>query len=203
MEKRKRQQRPRAVSRAVSAFALPLEGGRLLLRERRLWSLALVSMLLSLAAFAAAITFIVRYAGEIHAGVKKQIQVDQEGLPDGLRRLIGLATAVPERKGARREAVREPLLARESLQAKHGGVEGRGELVGQARRQSSHGPQSIDPGLALAQEGKVALERRHAPRQPRSGDPEDHRTLVRPGGGRAVARESRAGSCLERLHGCR
>ncbi len=63
------------MSRAVSAFALPLEGGRLLLRERRLWSLALVSMLLSLAAFAAAITFIVRYAGEIHAGVTEWMPV--------------------------------------------------------------------------------------------------------------------------------
>ncbi len=57
------------VRRAVAAFGLPLEGGRLLLRERRLWSLALVSMLLSLAAFAAAIAFVVSYAAEIHAGV--------------------------------------------------------------------------------------------------------------------------------------
>ncbi len=55
--------------RAVAAFGLPLEGGRLLLRERRLWSLALVSMLLSLGAFVAAIAFVVSYAAEIHSGV--------------------------------------------------------------------------------------------------------------------------------------
>jgi uncharacterized protein involved in cysteine biosynthesis len=54
---------------AVSAFALPFEGGRLLLRERRLWSLALVSLLLSLAAFAAALGFLVAYAAEIHGAV--------------------------------------------------------------------------------------------------------------------------------------
>jgi phospholipid/cholesterol/gamma-HCH transport system permease protein len=45
-------------------------------------------------------------------GAQRQIVVDQEGLPDGLRRLLHLATAVPERQGARREAIREPFLAR-------------------------------------------------------------------------------------------
>jgi CysZ protein len=54
---------------AVSAFALPFEGGRLLLRERRLWSLALVSLLLSLVAFAGAVGFVIAYASEIHAAV--------------------------------------------------------------------------------------------------------------------------------------
>ena len=42
----------------------------------------------------------------------KNIAVNQEGLPEGVRKLIDLAFAVPERKGARKETVREPLLAR-------------------------------------------------------------------------------------------
>jgi phospholipid/cholesterol/gamma-HCH transport system permease protein len=45
-------------------------------------------------------------------GAQHQIVVDQEGLPEGLRRLVHLATAVPERQGARREALREPFLDR-------------------------------------------------------------------------------------------
>jgi phospholipid/cholesterol/gamma-HCH transport system permease protein len=45
-------------------------------------------------------------------GAQRQIAVDQEGLPSGLRRLLHLATAVPERQGARREAIREPFLDR-------------------------------------------------------------------------------------------
>ena len=42
----------------------------------------------------------------------KNISVNQEGLPEGVRKLLQLAFAVPERKGARKEAVQEPLLAR-------------------------------------------------------------------------------------------
>jgi phospholipid/cholesterol/gamma-HCH transport system permease protein len=42
----------------------------------------------------------------------KNITVDQEGLPEGVRKLLHLAFAVPERKGARREASREPWLTR-------------------------------------------------------------------------------------------
>ncbi len=42
----------------------------------------------------------------------KNITVNQGGLPEGVRKLIDLAFAVPERKGARKEAVREPLLDR-------------------------------------------------------------------------------------------
>ena len=38
------------------------------------------------------------------------IEAQKEGLPDGVRRLLALATAVPERKGARREAERIRLL---------------------------------------------------------------------------------------------
>ncbi len=39
---------------------------------------------------------------------QKKIQIVDEGLPQGARRLIALALAVPERKGARREAKRDP-----------------------------------------------------------------------------------------------
>jgi phospholipid/cholesterol/gamma-HCH transport system permease protein len=45
-------------------------------------------------------------------GAQRQIVVTQDGLPDGLRRLLHLATAVPERQGARREATRDPFLTR-------------------------------------------------------------------------------------------
>jgi phospholipid/cholesterol/gamma-HCH transport system permease protein len=48
----------------------------------------------------------------IALGAQRQIMVDQDGLPSGLRRLLHLATAVPERQGARREAIREPFLDR-------------------------------------------------------------------------------------------
>ncbi len=40
------------------------------------------------------------------------VQVENEGLPQGVQRLLALASAVPERKGARREFSREPFLAR-------------------------------------------------------------------------------------------
>jgi len=43
---------------------------------------------------------------------QKKIQIMDEGLPQGARRLIALALAVPERKGARREAKRDPFLVR-------------------------------------------------------------------------------------------
>ena len=41
-----------------------------------------------------------------------EIAVEKDGLPEGVRGLLDLATAVPERKGARREEKRDPLLAR-------------------------------------------------------------------------------------------
>ena len=41
---------------------------------------------------------------------QKGITVQSEGLPKGAQRLLALATAVPERKGARREAKRVPFL---------------------------------------------------------------------------------------------
>src|SRR5258706_8399437 len=42
----------------------------------------------------------------------RNIAVDRSGLPAGLRRLLELAEAVPERKGARREETDPPLLER-------------------------------------------------------------------------------------------
>ncbi len=42
----------------------------------------------------------------------KNITVSQEGLDEGIQKLVQLAFAVPERKGARKEAVREPILDR-------------------------------------------------------------------------------------------
>lgn len=38
--------------------------------------------------------------------------MDREGLPPGVRKLLDLAAAVPEKKGARREPTREPVLVR-------------------------------------------------------------------------------------------
>jgi phospholipid/cholesterol/gamma-HCH transport system permease protein len=60
------------------------------------WDSGLVTFLLDLMALAA----------------QQHIVVDQEGLPSGVRRLLHLATAVPERQGARREAIHEPFLSR-------------------------------------------------------------------------------------------
>lgn len=47
-------------------FRLPLEGARLLLRERSLWLPALVPVLLSVVAFTTAIGLVVAYAGPMH-----------------------------------------------------------------------------------------------------------------------------------------
>ncbi len=43
---------------------------------------------------------------------QQDLAFDKEGLPDGVKRLIGLATAVPERKGARKQATRDPFFNR-------------------------------------------------------------------------------------------
>ncbi|MEJ2729296.1 MAG: ABC transporter permease [Deltaproteobacteria bacterium] len=48
----------------------------------------------------------------INQCTENNISVAQEGLPEGVRKLLQLAFAVPERKGARREVSRESLLAR-------------------------------------------------------------------------------------------
>jgi phospholipid/cholesterol/gamma-HCH transport system permease protein len=54
------------------------------------------------------------------------VQIEDAGLPEGARRLLKLASAVPERKGARKEAGKEPLLARiggEAFDFVHGASE--------------------------------------------------------------------------------
>ena len=43
---------------------------------------------------------------------ERKITVDRSGLPDGIKRLLSLAEAVPERQGAGRGAAREPFFAR-------------------------------------------------------------------------------------------
>lgn len=42
----------------------------------------------------------------------KNLAFDKDGLPDGVQKLIALATAVPERKGARKESTRDPFFSR-------------------------------------------------------------------------------------------
>jgi phospholipid/cholesterol/gamma-HCH transport system permease protein len=44
--------------------------------------------------------------------VSRDIALDKSGLPDGLQRLLNLATAIPERKGARKTDIRDPFLIR-------------------------------------------------------------------------------------------
>ena len=46
------------------------------------------------------------------ASAEAKIEVVKEGLPEGVQRLINLATAVPERKGARKEAKKEAFFSR-------------------------------------------------------------------------------------------
>lgn len=55
------------------------------------------------------LTFLIK-VNELSA--QQKISTDHEGLPPGVQRLITLAFAVPERKGARREAIRKPFLVR-------------------------------------------------------------------------------------------
>ena len=53
------------------------------------------------------ITFLIKVFDQFS---QSQIDTDKEGLPDGVRRLLDLAAAVPEKKDAHKEAVREPFL---------------------------------------------------------------------------------------------
>ena len=55
------------------------------------------------------LTFLLKIHGYCQA---QDIDFQGEGLPDGARRMLHLAVAVPERKGARREAARENILIR-------------------------------------------------------------------------------------------
>jgi phospholipid/cholesterol/gamma-HCH transport system permease protein len=57
-------------------------------------------------------TLLIFLAKVIATCAQKNIDVNKTGLPEGVRRLLDLAAAVPERKGARREEVREPFLSR-------------------------------------------------------------------------------------------
>jgi len=50
------------------------------------------------------LTFLIKI---FEACSKAKIEVVKDGLPEGVRRLIDLATAVPERAGARKEAEKE------------------------------------------------------------------------------------------------
>ena len=53
------------------------------------------------------ITFLIKLFDQ---SSQSQIDTNREGLPDGVRRLLDLAAAVPEKKDAHKEAVREPFL---------------------------------------------------------------------------------------------
>lgn len=55
------------------------------------------------------LTFLVKVTADCS---RRKIHVEKNGLPQGVQRLLTLASAVPERKGARREAVRNPFLER-------------------------------------------------------------------------------------------
>jgi len=55
------------------------------------------------------LTFLLRL---IRQNQQRQIDTDQTGLPEGMQRLLALATVVPEREGAARSAGRTPWLAR-------------------------------------------------------------------------------------------
>ena len=55
------------------------------------------------------LTFLTRLVNQSAQG---QIELDREGLPSGVRRLLSLAEAVPEKKGARTEAVQPSFVER-------------------------------------------------------------------------------------------
>ena len=60
---------------------------------------------------------------------QRQIAVDRAGLPDGIRRLLDLAAAVPERSGTRRGEARDSILTRIG-KGGLGGVEAATEMLG-------------------------------------------------------------------------
>jgi phospholipid/cholesterol/gamma-HCH transport system permease protein len=64
------------------------------------------------------LTFLVKLINQCS---QSKILVDKEGLPQGVQRLLALAAAVPERKGARREHTRESFLALVGAEAIHFG----------------------------------------------------------------------------------
>lgn len=54
--------------------------------------------------------FLIFYKKIVDVCTQNNINIEQDGLPDGVQRLLHLAAAVPERKGARREKARVPFL---------------------------------------------------------------------------------------------
>ena len=48
----------------------------------------------------------------IRIAAERRVEIDRAGLPEGVGKLLDLAAAVPERKGARRSVAREPVLTR-------------------------------------------------------------------------------------------
>jgi CysZ protein len=58
-----------ALGGAVSGFALPFEGARLLLRERRLWGLALVPLALSVVAVSVTLALVMGNAGSLYGWI--------------------------------------------------------------------------------------------------------------------------------------
>jgi uncharacterized protein involved in cysteine biosynthesis len=56
-----------SLAQAAAGFRLPLEGARLLLRERRLWAPALVPFLLSFVTLAAVLAGLISWAGPLYA----------------------------------------------------------------------------------------------------------------------------------------
>ena len=66
------------------------------------------------------VTFLLKI---IELGSRLEMEVDRASLPEGVQRLVSLATAVPERKGAKRTAVRElplPFIGKKTLAAASG-----------------------------------------------------------------------------------
>ena len=55
------------------------------------------------------LTFLIKVIDQC---TRKDIQAEKEGLPKGVQRLLALAAAVPEKKDARKEKVRQPFLHR-------------------------------------------------------------------------------------------
>jgi phospholipid/cholesterol/gamma-HCH transport system permease protein len=74
----------------------------------------------------ALLTFLKSVIGDC---AKMKIRVDREGLPKGVQRLLDLASAVPEQKGARRETTRESFLTTVGNQAIHF-AHSTGEMLG-------------------------------------------------------------------------
>jgi len=60
---------------------------------------------------------------------KEGVELDVSGLPEGARGLLRLATAVPEREGARREAVKKPFLERVGEFVMQSGQSSKGTLT--------------------------------------------------------------------------